>query len=286
VINDNKTAAKSDLQRRGGGSRWQSGADAFRRSANAGSGTEDRLQAEGADDKYPSLEPRFPYLYKVYTILSVDDKPVDVLATNIGVRQFTFSPEHGLEINGHPLYLKGYAPRTSMEWPCVGTPVDWMNEVDFKLIKESNGNFVRPMHIAPRPIQVAAADKFGVVMVVPAANNEGDTKEPDIWQERLDDMRDVTIYYRNNPSVLFYEGCNQILSTQHITDMKNVRLTWDPYGGRWPGCAPTTAARRSVFANIPAPWMERRARPTIRSGMPNTRAANVRAGSGTNTPRC
>jgi len=179
--------------------------------------------------------PDYPYLYKVYTLLSVDAKPVDVLATNIGVRQFTFSTDHGLEVNGHPLYLKGYAPRTSMEWPCVGTPVDWMNEFDFKLIKESHGNFVRPMHISPRPIQVAAADKFGVVMVVPAANNEGDTKEPDIWRERVDDMRDVTIYYRNNPSVLFYEGCNQILSTQHMTDMKNVRLTWDPNGGRLAG---------------------------------------------------
>jgi len=179
--------------------------------------------------------PDFPYLYKVYTIVSVNGKDVDVLPTSIGIREFTFSPEHGLEINGHPIYLKGYAPRTSMEWPCVGTPVDWMNEFDFKMIKESHGNFVRPMHIAPRPIQVSAADKFGIVMVVPAANNEGDSKEKEIWQERLDIMRDVTIYYRNNPSVLFYEGCNQILSTQHMADMKNIRLKWDPYGGRLAG---------------------------------------------------
>lgn len=179
--------------------------------------------------------PDYPYLYKVYSMVAVDGKTVDVLGTSIGVRQFTFSADHGLQVNGYPLYLKGFAPRTSMEWPCVGTPVDWMNELDFKMIKECNGNFVRPMHIAPRPIQVAAADKFGVVMVVPAANNEGDSKEPDIWRERVDDMRDVTIYYRNNPSVLFYEGCNQILSTQHMNDMKNVRLTWDPFGGRFAG---------------------------------------------------
>ena len=179
--------------------------------------------------------PDYPYLYTVYSTLAVGGQPVDVEATKIGVRKFTFSPEHGLEVNGHPIYLKGYAPRTSMEWPCVGTPVDWMNELDFKMIKETNGNFVRPMHITPRPIEVAAADKFGVVMVVPAANNEGDTKDADIWRERVDDMRNATIYYRNNPSVLFYEGCNQILSTEHITDMKNVRLTWDPYGGRWAG---------------------------------------------------
>ena len=134
---------------------------------------------------------------------------MDVLATPIGIRLFSFNTARGLQVNGHSIYLKGYAPRTSMEWPCVGTPVDWMNEFDFKLIKEDNGNFVRPMHIAPKPIQVAAADRFGVVMVVPAANNEGDSKEADVWRERLDIMRDVTIYYRNNPSVLFYEGCNQ-----------------------------------------------------------------------------
>jgi beta-galactosidase len=48
-------------------------------------------------------------------------------------------------------------------------------------------------------------------------------------------MRDVTIYYRNNPSVLFYEGCNQILSIEHMNQMKNIRLTWDPYGGRLAG---------------------------------------------------
>ncbi|HEX4084861.1 MAG TPA: DUF4982 domain-containing protein [Chthoniobacteraceae bacterium] len=179
--------------------------------------------------------PDFPYLYRVYTTLEMGGKPVDTLATSIGVRLFTFSVQHGLEVNGHPIYLKGYAPRTSMEWPCVGTPVDWMNEFDFQLIKVSNGNFVRPMHIAPKPVQVAAADKFGVIMVVPAANNEGDSREPDVWRERVDIMRDATIYYRNNPSVLFYEGCNQKLSAAHMRDMKNVRLTWDPCGGRLAG---------------------------------------------------
>ena len=122
--------------------------------------------------------PDFPYLYKVYSIVSINGKAVDVLATPIGIRLFTFNTACGLQVDGHPIYLKGYAPRTSMEWPCVGTPVDWMNEFDFKLIKEDNGNFMRPMHIAPKPIQVAAADRFGVIMVVPAANNEGDSRRP------------------------------------------------------------------------------------------------------------
>ncbi len=179
--------------------------------------------------------PEYPYLYSVYTILKVNDEPVDVVKTSFGVRQFTFTDTHGLEVNGRPIYLKGFAPRTSMEWPCVGVPVDWMNELDFQLIKQCHGNLVRPMHIAPYRSQVEAGDKFGIVMVVPAANNEGHSKEADIWQERLDDMRDVTIYFRNNPSVLFYEGCNQILSADHMADMKKIRLTYDPHGGRFAG---------------------------------------------------
>ena len=179
--------------------------------------------------------PDFPYLYKVFTTLKVAGAPVDVCETPLGIRKITFSVQNGLKVNGHPLYLKGYAPRTAMEWPCVGTPVDWMNEYDFKLMKENHGNFLRPMHKAPRMVQVQAADKFGVVMVVPAANNEGDPKEPVRWQQMLDIMRDVTIYFRNNPSVFFYEACNQIISAEHMRDMVKLRMTWDPSGGRFSG---------------------------------------------------
>ena len=51
--------------------------------------------------------PDFPYLYKVYSIVSVKGKAVDVLATPVGIRQFSFSTARGLQVNGHPLYLEG-----------------------------------------------------------------------------------------------------------------------------------------------------------------------------------
>ncbi|MGH8046609.1 MAG: sugar-binding domain-containing protein, partial [Chthoniobacterales bacterium] len=179
--------------------------------------------------------PDYPYLYQVYTIVKVGGVAVDVYKTPLGIRKFIFNSTYGLQVNGHPIYLDGYAPRTSMEWPAVGIPVDWMNEYDFKLMKDNNANFVRPMHTGPRKVQVEAADKFGIVMCVPAADNEGDTTNTDVWQQRLDIMRDLTIYFRNNPSVLFYEGANQVISAQHMQDMLNVRLAWDPNGGRLAG---------------------------------------------------
>ena len=179
--------------------------------------------------------PDYPYIYQVYTILKVGGVVVDVVRTPLGVRKYKFGSTIGLECNGHPLYLNGYAPRSTMEWPDVGMPPDWMVDFAFALIKASNGNFLRPMHGAPRRVQVDAADRYGVVMTVPAVATENDEPVEANWVQKLADMRDVTIYYRNNPSVLFYEGCNGDLSAQHMTDMLNVRLAWDPNGGRLTG---------------------------------------------------
>ena len=179
--------------------------------------------------------PDYPYLYQVYTILKVGGVVVDVAKTPLGVRKYKFGSTIGLECNGHPLYLNGYAPRATMEWADVGMPPDWMVDYDFALIKASHGNFLRPMHGAPRRAQVDAADRYGVVMTVPAVSTENDEPVAANWVQKLADMRDVTIYYRNNPSVLFYEGCNGDLSAPHMTDMLNVRLAWDPNGGRLTG---------------------------------------------------
>ncbi|HWB61222.1 MAG TPA: DUF4982 domain-containing protein [Chthoniobacteraceae bacterium] len=175
--------------------------------------------------------PDYPYLYKVYTATSVNGKVTDVHEITTGFRKISFTASTGLLVNGRPVYLKGYAPRTSMEWPCVGVPVDWMQDLDFKLMRDDNGNFCRPMHIAPHPSQVEAADKFGVIMVCPAANNEGDEK----FEQRADIMRDVIIAFRNSPSVFFYEGCNQTMSAGHTQAMKDIRIKWDPNGGRMSG---------------------------------------------------
>jgi beta-galactosidase len=179
--------------------------------------------------------PDYPYLYKVYTILMVSGAAVDVTPTNFGVRKVSFNYFDGLKINGRQIFLNGYAPRTSFEWPTIGMPPDWMDEFDFQLMKVNNGNFVRPMHIGPARTHVDAADKYGIIMTVPAADNEGDDTDTTIWQERLDIMRDLTVYYRNHPSVVFYEASNSGISLAHMTDMVNVRKTWDPNGGRLAG---------------------------------------------------
>jgi len=131
--------------------------------------------------------PAYPYLYQVYTILKVGGVAVDVTKTPLGVRKVIFNRIFGMQINGYPLYLNGLCPRAprwnGLAWALRSIG---LTEYDFKMMRDNNANFVRQMHIAPRKIQVDAADKFGIVMTVPAANNEGDSADANQWQQRLE----------------------------------------------------------------------------------------------------
>ena len=178
--------------------------------------------------------PGYPNLYKVYTQLINKGKVLDVYETPLGVRKVEFNVATGLTINGNFLYLKGYAPRTTMEWVAVGQAPNWLGEYDFSLIKQSNGNFLRPMHVTPRKRDVEAADKFGVIYACPAGDAEGDATGRQ-WDQRVEAMRNAVIYYRNNPSVVFFEGGNQNIIPDHMQQILDVRKTWDPYGGRFSG---------------------------------------------------
>lgn len=190
--------------------------------------------------------PDYPNLYTVYTQLETDGKIVDVYKNPLGVRKVEFNGAQGLTINGRFLYLDGYAPRTTMEWVSVGMAPDWLGEYDFRIMKESNGNFIRPMHCGPKQREVEAADKFGVVYACPAGDAEGDGQGRQ-WEHRTEVMRDLTIYFRNNPSVVFWEGGNQNISPEHMEEMVDIRKQWDPYGGRFSGTRSTSKTLEGIM---------------------------------------
>jgi len=94
------------------------------------------------------------------------------------------------------------------------------------------------MHVAPRKHMVESADRIGMVFALPAGDGEG-CYDATRWPQHLAVMTNVTIYFRNHPSVAFYEGCNSPLTQQQMLDMKAVRDKWDPHGGRFAGARGT-----------------------------------------------
>ncbi len=173
-------------------------------------------------------------LYNVYTILKVDGRAVDVVRTRTGFRKTEFG--HGLvKLNGRVLQMKGYAQRTSNEWPALGSAVPpWLSDFSNGLVVEGNGNLIRWMHITPSKQDVESCDRVGLIQAMPAGDAEGDARGRQ-WQQRVEVMRDAIIYHRNNPSILFYESGNTGVSEDHMRQMKALRDQYDPHGGRAAG---------------------------------------------------
>ena len=87
------------------------------------------------------------------------------------------------------------------------------------------------MHISPQKVDVDAFDRYGIINICPAGDKEGDAVGAQ-WDQRVAVMRASMIYFRNNPSILFYEGGNSVLSPDHMSQMVALRKQWDPFGGR------------------------------------------------------
>jgi beta-galactosidase len=180
-----------------------------------------------------------PNLYDVYTILTVEGKVVDVQKTTTGFRDVAFkggAGTGGVYINGKFVYLKGYAQRSTDEWAGLGEAYPtWMHDLNAQIVRDSNGNYMRWMHISPQVVDVEAYDKYGIVEVSPAGDNEGDVTGPR-WDQRVAVMRDSMIYLRNHPSILFWEAGNSGITADQLQQMKDLKDQYDPHGGRAIGC--------------------------------------------------
>ena len=173
----------------------------------------------------------YGYLYDVTTQLLVDDKCIDEVTTTTGFRKTAFK-DGMVYLNDRVLQLKGFAQRSTNEWPAVGISIPaWMSDYSNRLVLGCNGNFFRWMHVTPMKQDIESFDRLGLIQAMPAGDAEKDVDDRR-WQQRTEVMRDAIIYNRNNPSILFYECGNNQISEEHMAEMKKIRDQYDPNGGR------------------------------------------------------
>ncbi len=199
-----------------------------------------------------------PRLYDVYSILTANDKVADVVRTRTGFRKTEFkggAGRGGVWLNDHFVWLTGYSQRVANDWPGLGGAYpDWMHDLTLALVRASNGNYIRWMHVSPQRADVAACDKYGLAEVCPAGDKEQDPMLPPPgrqpiprqWDQRLEVMRDAIIYYRNNPSILFWEGGGTVITADHMRQMVALRKQWDPNGGRVTGSRDNDVAALNI----------------------------------------
>ena len=194
------------------------------------------IEASGKAEGLVFWSPDTPHLYDV-TVMLLDEKGnlLDTTTIRTGFRKIEYSVEKGLTFNGKSFWLRGYAQRSTDEWAAIGVAPDWLQDYDAELLRGSSANFVRWMHVAPKPAPIRAYDKYGVVNVCPAGDAEKESSGRN-WRQREEAMRDVMIYFRNSPSVVFYEAGNNQISPEHMRIMRKLREEIDPHGYRFAGC--------------------------------------------------
>jgi len=173
----------------------------------------------------------YGYLYTVTSRLKLNGTVIDELSTKTGFRKAEF--KNGMVyLNDRVLMMKGYAQRSSNEWPAIGLSVPpWLSDYSNQLMVESNANLVRWMHITPWKQDIESCDRVGLIQAMPAGDSEKDVTGTR-WDQRKAVMTDAIIYNRNNPSILFYECGNESISAEHMKEMKAIRDQYDPNGGR------------------------------------------------------
>jgi len=192
-----------------------------------------------------------PNLYDVVTTLMADGSAVNTRTTRTGFRQTAFRGgvgTGGVYVNGRFVYLLGFAQRATNDWAALGQAVpDWMHDYNANLVKGSNSNYIRWMHVTPQRIDVAANDKYGVINIAPAGDKELDATGVQ-WTQRTNVMRASMIYLRNQPSLLFWEAGNNGITPAHMQEMQALRKQWDPSGGRAIGCRSLSDAGGAPYA--------------------------------------
>ncbi len=180
-------------------------------------------------------EPNHPYLYTVINKIVQGDKVVDTNQETLGVRWFSLTQDIGFSINDRYTKLEGWGFKSVDGWPGLGSAnPDWMHYYTLDMIKKANGNFVRWGHTAGGVADIKSSDELGLITLQPGVDGEGDVTGH-AWDVRIKAWRDMVIYFRNHPTILFWEGGNQSTSVEHVTELKNVVTTYDPHGKRMYG---------------------------------------------------
>jgi beta-galactosidase len=168
-----------------------------------------------------------PYMYKVYSIVSVNGQVVDAVQSPLGIRIITWDTNFPY-FNGHPMYLWGGSGR--YDYPALGSSVpeeqQWR---DLAQLAGAGGNIWRPGHSTSSEEFVNAADEYGIMIDQPSGDNEEAFADPTADQVTLKKElhRDMIIRDRNHPSILDWEANNGTMEESVGTALLTVVNQWD-----------------------------------------------------------
>jgi hypothetical protein len=145
-----------------------------------------------------------PNLYQLEVRLKLGDSVVHTVRQRFGFRTIELRPGQGLFVNGHRVFVKGFARHSF--WPDSGRTLSKQISIDdVNLIKEMNGNAVRSSHYPPDRHFLDACDELGLYVF----------DELPGWHAIYDNdigsklVREMVEHDVNHPSIIFWDNGNE-----------------------------------------------------------------------------
>jgi beta-galactosidase len=152
-----------------------------------------------------------PRLYTARTTVSVGGQVMDQTEENFGIRKIRFSPEHGLQLNGKKLFLKGVNLHDDLAG--VGTAAfDRAIERRLEAMKSLGVNAVRLSHNPHARNFLDLCDRLGMLVFDEAYDKWTDQyygPGGDFQSHWRDDIKALIRRDRNHPSVFIWSVGNE-----------------------------------------------------------------------------
>jgi len=175
--------------------------------------------------------PQSPSLYNLVTQVFDGKNLVETKTTRIGIREFTFTADHQLSINGKKTFLRGV--NRHQEYPYVGYATsDAADYRDAVRIKSAGFDYVRLSHYPHSPAFMAAADELGLVLLDSVLGWQYFSEDPAFQAQVQQTCRDLIRRDRNHASVLAWEcSLNESWMTEPFIDSLT-KIIKEEYSGK------------------------------------------------------
>lgn len=148
-----------------------------------------------------------PYLYRLETVVYVDDAPTDRVSTPFGIRHIRFDADRGFYLNGKNIRIQGLCCHHDSAGVGIAAN-ESIQEYRIAQMKRMGANAYRSAHHMPAEELLDICDRVGMLVF-------SETRRMSSAPEDLECLRMTVRRGRNHPSVFLWGIGNEEIFSQH-----------------------------------------------------------------------